>query len=288
MARKNKYVFRSINGKRQFNKYLQQILGLAYSSIEYDNIINLNSDLIYSNRIVNQMFIEKGQLVAFNDEILGSLLLPFTTKSIDLLGNPLKVQPYSMFGKQQFKTLINGLDCVVIYDNNFYTPIYRHLYNYADELACCKLTELSNINQQKTNRILAVSPQKEISVRNALEDIDNFENIIALNEEFIKELNTHLDAVPFVADKVRIEFLNIWNEILTFLGISNVTVNKRERLISDETERSQGGVLTCRNNRLQPKLDGFLKCQELLGWDIVPRFYDSLETDLKEGEEDES
>lgn len=39
---------------------------------------------------------------------------------------------------------------------------------------------------------------------------------------------------PFVADKLTDYKKEIWNEALTFLGVNNIMVDKKERLITDE------------------------------------------------------
>lgn len=52
-----------------------------------------------------------------------------------------------------------------------------------------------------------------------------------LNPESIRSIKT--DA-PFVADKIMQYKKEIWNEALTFLGINNIMVDKKERLITDE------------------------------------------------------
>ena len=39
---------------------------------------------------------------------------------------------------------------------------------------------------------------------------------------------------PFIADKIMDYKKEIWNEALTFLGVNNIMIDKKERLVSDE------------------------------------------------------
>lgn len=55
----------------------------------------------------------------------------------------------------------------------------------------------------------------------------------SLSPEQIKALRTE---APFVADKIQAYKNTIWNEALQFLGINNIMVEKKERLITDEAE----------------------------------------------------
>lgn len=52
-----------------------------------------------------------------------------------------------------------------------------------------------------------------------------------LSPDSIKSIRT--DA-PFIADKVMEYKKEIWNEALSFLGVNNIDISKKERLITDE------------------------------------------------------
>ena len=52
-----------------------------------------------------------------------------------------------------------------------------------------------------------------------------------LQDGIIKAINTE---APFIADKVMDYKKEIWNEALTYLGINNIMISKKERLITDE------------------------------------------------------
>lgn len=56
-----------------------------------------------------------------------------------------------------------------------------------------------------------------------------------LDFDKIKAIRTE---APFVADKIMEYKKEIWNEALTFLGINNIMVDKKERLITDEASQN--------------------------------------------------
>ena len=55
---------------------------------------------------------------------------------------------------------------------------------------------------------------------------------------------------------------------LTFLGISNLNVQKKERLITDETIRSQGGTIASRYSRLNARRQACEEINKMFGLDI--------------------
>lgn len=60
----------------------------------------------------------------------------------------------------------------------------------------------------------------------------------------------------------------IWNEALTYLGISNINITKKERLITDEVTRNQGGTIASRYSRLEARRDACKEINKMFGLDI--------------------
>ena len=88
-----------------------------------------------------------------------------------------------------------------------------------------------------------------------------------------KSLNTNqLQAIktdaPYVADKLYQLKTQIWNEALTYLGISNINVQKKERLITDEVTRNQGGTIASRYSRLNARRDACKQINAMFGLDV--------------------
>ena len=118
-----------------------------------------------------------------------------------------------------------------------------------------------NINAQKTPVLIQCTEQQRLTMVNLYQKYDGNEPFIFgdsnLDLNGFKVLRT--DA-PFVADKIRQEKTQTWNEALTYLGISNTNVTKKERLISDEVIRSQGGTIASRYSRLEMRRQA---CREI-------------------------
>ena len=87
----------------------------------------------------------------------------------------------------------------------------------------------------------------------------------ALDTSGIKVLQT---GAPYVADKLYQLKTQIWNEALTYLGISNINTQKKERLITDEVTRNQGGVVASRYSRLESRRQACKKINEMFGLNI--------------------
>mgnify|MGYP002610833585 FL=1 len=55
---------------------------------------------------------------------------------------------------------------------------------------------------------------------------------------------------------------------MTYLGISNINIQKKERLITDEVTRTQGGTIASRYSRLQARRDAVKKINAMFGTNI--------------------
>ena len=73
---------------------------------------------------------------------------------------------------------------------------------------------------------------------------------------------------PYIADKIYMLKNQIWNEALTYLGISNVNIQKKERMIGDEVMRNLGGVIASRYSRLESRRTACEKINKMFGTDI--------------------
>ena len=106
-----------------------------------------------------------------------------------------------------------------------------------------------------------------------------------LNAAGISVLKT--DA-PYNADKLYQLKTQIWNEALTDLGISNITINKKERMITDEVARTQGGVVASRYSRLESRRQACRQINKMFGLDIWVDYREDFDapqlTDKKDGD----
>ena len=71
-----------------------------------------------------------------------------------------------------------------------------------------------------------------------------------------------------MADKLYQLKTNYWNEALTYLGISNTNITKKERMISDEVMRNMGGVIASRYSRLESRRHAADQINKMFGLNI--------------------
>lgn len=248
---------------RTYYQYVDRLTELAISRIIWHDL----PDTVDERYLELHLFTD-GQMIYFNDEVIGNLCLNCTmTGRFDVYGYPILRRAYSAYNNYQ--KMLKPDNSVVIFNNLLRTNSILDVKMFALRLYNIDRTIGINVNAQKTPVLIVCDESERLTMQNVYKQWAGNEPVIKgdknLNVKGITVLKT--DA-PFVADKLYELKCNIWNEALTYLGISNITVNKKERLITDEVERNQGGVLANRYPFLNPREKAVEQINKMFGTNI--------------------
>ena len=184
----------------------------------------------------------------------------------DVYRIPVDRRAYAVNGYQK---RLDNTDSVIIWNNYLHTNSMLDVQMFAKRLYNLDRAIDVNANAQKTPILLLCDESERLSLENIYMQYDGNMPVIkaqkSLNPNAFTVLNT--DA-PYVADKLYQLKTQIWNEALTYLGISNINITKKERLITDEVTRNQGGTIASRYSRLQSRREACKKINEIFGLDI--------------------
>ena len=292
MGRKNKTYWGTKNDKRQlegnvnsFIKYRDQLMELGMSMIAWDfSKIGKEERQFLTQRQIEWHEYYKGATVFFKDEELGSYLcLPVMLSGpFDLDDIPKKRVAYA---KNGYRKELDESNSVVIYNNYLRKPSCYTVNHYAGMLSDLEESVIVNCKAQKTPVAIICEENERLSMVNLYEQFDgNYPFIFGqknLNLGNIKSIST---GAPFVADKMYQIKMQIWNEALTHLGISNISYQKKERLVSDEVIRNMGGTIASRYSRLEVRRDAVEKIKDMFGIQIEVDFRE----DFRQTDDDEN
>ena len=241
---------------------------------------------------VNDKLINCGAVVWFigEDEELKKQLycLPFKIKTYKIPYN----SPYELeaIGEGNFKHILKSPEeYVIMYDNSEKRSIIKDILLYSERLSICDRTSDINIKQQRTPRMWNVPNDKEKTFKDLITKIDSFEEAILGYEGLnINGINAVLSPAPYVADKVDEHKSKIYNEFLSFIGITTIMYDKKERMITSEIEAQIGGSVAKRFSRYEPRLKAIneinKKFKDYLEKPLVVGYYDGVPSSKKESE----
>ena len=273
MARKR--IPTQLSNLKTLSMYRRQMFSITQNRIQY-NGLNDYIDMKY----VNRCLFRQGVVASFIDDVLGHLILPFqNVGNLDCYGRPTSIMCYGLNGYRS--KVLNREEFVLLYDTTGEYPLLYDVEQYAERMALDVRTMDINIGQQKTPRIFTTSTGNEMTVKNIINNIDSCENeVLAYNNLDMDAVNVVLAPAPFIADKVNEHKREIWSEFLRLIGVTDITIHKKERLIKDEVNYSQGGTIIGRYASAYPRDIWKEQCKTKLGIDVDWHFYDNLNTDL--------
>ena len=239
---------------------------------------------------INGILLRKGSIAFFVDEVFGLMALPYRTisNSFDVYKRPTEIIVYSDVINYQRK--LGKDEFVIMYDNTTKYPIYLDICQYAERLALIQRTIDINIAQQKTPRIWKTTTEKEKSIKDLINNVDGFVNAVTTFDDIaIDDIACVLSPSPYVSDKLEISLSNLWNSFLRFIGISNISQQKKERQIKDEINALLGGTIASRYSRFLPRKQAIeeinKKFNSVLDLEIDVLYYDTSPTTNEEENE---
>ena len=131
-----------------------------------------------------------------------------------------------------------GENCILIYNNDYAYPTVKTILMYAARITEMQRTIDINIHAQKTPVLIKASDKTRLSAKQIYSKWSGFEPLIITDKNLTDgvEMEVLSIAAPVVFDKLAIEKNKLWNECMTFLGINNANMDKRERLVDDEVQ----------------------------------------------------
>lgn len=261
----------------QYGMYLERLTELAISMFEWKNLPDSCDE-----RFLELTLFTNGYAVFFKDEDLSNtglsdsdtgsyLALPVATNGRwNVYNIPTKRRAYASNGYNKNLDINNS---VVIYNNLLHTNSINISRTYARRLYNLDRIVDVNANAQKTPVLILANEQQRLTMLQVYQKWDGNEPVIFgdrdLDMKLVQALRT--DA-PYIADKIQSLKTELWNEALTYLGISNISFQKKERMISDEVLRNQGGTIASRYSRLNARRKSADEINKMFGLNIEVNF----------------
>lgn len=261
--------------------YYNRLCELAISCFKWHNL-----PPTVDERFLELSLLTDGKAVFFYDDAIGYLALRLMLGGeMDLYDIPTERTAYGSNGYNEKLTSDNS---VIIFNNMLHTNQQLEIELYARRLWDLDRTIDINARAQKTPILITCEQEQRLTMANIYMKYDGNIPVIYgdknLNPNAIKVLTTNS---PYVADKLYQLKNQIWNEALTSLGISNLNIQKKERLITDESEKSQGATIANRYTRLNARQQACKQINNMFGLNLSVEFRDTSNDSIEVGQSDE-
>lgn len=248
-------------------QYAYRLMELSISMFEWKNLPEGIDE-----RFLEMVLFTDGHAVFFRDDELGDYLALqcLINGKLNVYRIPINRRAFAVNGYQKQLT---DKDSVIIFNNMLHTNSWLDVKMFAKRLYNLDRIIDVNANAQKTPILIKGNEQQRLTLMNLYKEYDGNAPVIFADKSLdMNALQVMSTQAPYVADKIYQLKTQIWNEALTYLGISNVSFQKRERMVSDEVTRSQGGTVASRYSRLNARRQACEQINKMFGLNIDCNF----------------
>lgn len=257
--------------------YLNRFRRIALSMFEW---VNLPKSM--DARYLEQCLYYNGQASLLFDKKYGFINTKCAGSGyVNIYGLPDRFNCYS-YGYNSMRKLYTGLnplltdnqfenqknyECVLVMNNFDRTPTAGSMELFAWRLYLAQRTCDVNISGQRFPVMIVGDEKQRLMLENLYNQYNGnqpfiFGNKNQLNDDMLKAIKTDS---PYVADKITEYKKEIWNEALTYLGINNISVQKKERLTESESNENNELVNLNLQSMLAPRLEACRQFNEKYG-----------------------
>lgn len=243
VGKRNRWESAVLNN-RTYKHYNNRLKELAVSMFEWKNVpdtVNIE--------FMEKTLYEQGKILFLKDDVIGFVALPFSVSGqLDIYNVPKGRRAYANNG---YNANRNETNSVIIWNNYLHTNCINDIDLYCRKLYNIDRTVDVNVNGQKTPVLIQCNETQRLTMKNLYMQYDGNEPFIFGDKNLdLQGLKAIPTLAPFVGDKLMQLKFQIWNEAMTYLGISNVNMHKKERLLNDEVTRNMGSTVASRYTRL--------------------------------------
>ena len=232
-----------------YTDYFYRLMLIARSVFKWHNLPNGIDE-----KWIERYLFTEGQCMFFKDSEKGFMVAKCSPAgNLNVYDEPTLLRGY---GTNYIGDVSeNNEEAILIRNNDEMIPTSPTIQLYALRLAEITRTIDININAQKTPVMILCSDKQKLSLKHVYKQWNGFEPVIFGDKNLdIDGIRTLQTDAPIVFDKLQIQKHSVWNECMTFLGINNANMDKRERLVDDEVQAN--------NHQIEISAEVMLKARE--------------------------
>lgn len=260
-----------LNNRMSYLQYYERLEDIGLNCFKWKGLPDTVDE-----RFLEMALFEKGVAVFFKDDAM-DMYLALTVMiggKLNVYRIPINRTAYATNGYQNKLTEKNS---VLIFNNRIHTPSKLDVEIFAQRLYNLDRTIDVNVNGQKTPIAILCDENQRTTMKNLYMQYEGNQPFIFGGKDLdVKGIQTINTGAPYVSDKLYELKREYWNEALTYLGIANVQTNKKERLITDEVNRTMGGVFASRLSRLNERQEACKKINEMFGLNVSVEFNEGI------------
>lgn len=181
---------------------------------------------------------------------------------------------------------VDDEQCILVMNNFDRIPTSQTIELFAYRMYLAQRSCDVNIMSTRTPVLIIGTDKQKLTLENLYSQYDGNRPFILGDKDIISnDMMRSIDTkAPYVADKLSEYKKEIWNEFLQFIGVNAIDVEKKERLISGESNANNEVINLNLQSYLVPRQEACKKFNELFGTNISVRVRSDLFNVIKQQE----
>ena len=271
-----KFIDSALTNDDTYYDYLRRMKMVALSMFEWQLPKGMDS------RYLERCLYYKGMASLFETSEYGFINTQCTSNGyLNIYGYPSSLNCYTYNKMHWYKKLYSVLgedeetikkqreeECILVLNDWEGMPTAFTIEQFAYRMYLAQRTADVNLSAQRTPVMVVCSDKQRLTMENLYSQYDGNQPFIFgdstsnINDNSLKALKT--DA-PYICDKIIDYKKEIWNEFLQFLGVNSISIEKKERLITDEANQNNEVINLYLQSRLAVRQKACDQFNELYG-----------------------
>lgn len=236
-------------------------------------------------KYIENLLFSDGKAIFFRDPKMSYMVLRADQGAhLNVYGEPLGWWATGF----QYHQYYDADDCVIISNNKLRIPTQQFVTFYANKLAEAERTMDVNVKACKTPYIFACDDKDVLSFKQIFAKVDGNEPAIfadrGLNLDALQVFQT---GVKFIGNDMQDYTRTVESALLTFLGVNNSPIDKKERALTDEVNSNNQLIQSFADLQLIARQEAAQLMSEMSGSTITVKLRASqpiVENSVESGE----
>lgn len=255
---------------------VQKFLNIFCERIKYEDLPEETENVTANNNILETMIFFAPSLAWFKDETLGLQVLPTTGEyDFTITGMPTS---WKVRGANGYERTLNKDNSVLMFNDNSFSIPFLHVMYEAELMADCDMTHRQELKAHRRPLIMEIEEDEKKSANKFVSELTDFKDVIKirLREQNAKNprqqpFNTQVfapAAAEFNGKVFMDDYKEFENRVLTYFGINNVNIEKRERLLTGEISSNDMIIQLNFTSALNSRKEAIGKVNKMFGTNI--------------------
>ena len=224
-----------------------------------------------------------GQCMFFEDPKIGLTIAQCADHGvINEQEEPTELTPVSLNGIIKVQPYENGINAVLMRNNDDRLPTQPTIILYAQRLTNIQRTIDVNINAQKTPVTVATTEKQQNTVKQIFKQVDYNSVVVYPDKEIdLSTFKVFKTDAPIVFPQLQVQKHEVWNEAMTFLGVNNANMDKRERLVTNEVEANNEQIELSAETMLKARQEAADEINRIFNTNISVKMRNAAELNKK-------